>query len=413
MTLPYKDFWQFAYCEDFDLKVQVLQAYKSKGNVSEDVKYYYNDIMGSAVHPSVIKSGLCDDNEWNNAKTLTFNNIKIDSSTVKIVFHVLPRTHIVLLKLTHNMLTVSTFENIINELLTSANNIYAFSFEWNHILLKDNSIPPVQVYLNDNDSINNVLDLHTDSISNDNDDSNSNVNNNNNNTDEHVNDIHELNILHLKAQDVLMKLFEVENKLEAISLRGNYLGNDMVKRILTALKSNTSLKVLNLYNNNITDKILDSFCGMLKLNRQLEEVNLGGNKLTDVFVKKVKDYIGVFEMKKEEVEEYENKVKERDEAIAFNHKNRNNKKVELKEIPFIDEVMHTEDKVFKVQNNVLKKMDLMLNDLTQNSFEDVVDIIDRNDQFIIVLDLLKYNKESVLMFRDPQKKYINQVFLAK
>jgi hypothetical protein len=152
---------------------------------------------------------------------------------------------------------------------------------------------------------------------------------------------------------------------------------------------------------------------MLKLNRQLEEVNLGGNKLTDVFVKKVKDYIGVFEMKKEEVEEYENKVKERDEAIAFNHKNRNNKKVELKEIPFIDEVMHTEDKVFKVQNNVLKKMDLMLNDLTQNSFEDVVDIIDRNDQFIIVLDLLKYNKESVLMFRDPQKKYINQVFLAK
>jgi hypothetical protein len=55
----------------------------------------------------------------------------------------------------------------------------------------------------------------------------------------------------------------------------------------------------------------------------------------------------------------------------------------------------------------------MLNDLTQNSFEDVVDIIDRNDQFIIVLDLMKYNKESVLMFRDPQKKYINQVFLAK
>ena len=81
MTLPYKDFWQFTYCEDFDLKVQVLQAYKSKGNVSEDVKYYYNDIMGSAVHPSVIKSGLCDDNEWNNAKTLTFNNIKIDNRT--------------------------------------------------------------------------------------------------------------------------------------------------------------------------------------------------------------------------------------------------------------------------------------------------------------------------------------------
>ena len=367
--------------------------------------------MGSAIHPSVIKSRLCDENEWMNSKTLTFNNIKIDISTVRIVFYVLPKTHIVLLKLTHNMLTVSTFENIINELLTSANNIYAFYFEWNHILLKDNSVPPVQVYLNDNDNINDVLDLHTESISNDNDESNS--NNNNNNTDEHVNDMNEVNTLHLKAQDMLMKLFEVENKIEAISLRGNYLGNEMVKRILNALKSNTSLKVLNLYNNNITDKVFDSFCGMLKLNRQLEEINLGGNKLTDLFLKKVKDYIGVFEMNKDECEEYESKVKERDEAIAFNHKNRNNKKVELKEIPFIDEVMHVDDKVFRVQNNVLKKMDLMLNELTQNSFEDVVDIVDRNDEFIIVLDLMKYNKESVLLFRDPQKKYINQVFLAK
>ena len=123
--------------------------------------------------------------------------------------------------------------------------------------------------------------------------------------------------------------------------------------------------------------------------------------------------MGEYEMTHEEVEEYENKVKEKEEIIAFNAKNKNNKKVELKEIPFVDEVRKEEDKMIKIRNNTLRKIDFMQNKLSQKSFDDILYILDHNKELIVVLDLMKYNKEGIEKIIDPNGKYLNQIFLAK
>ena len=58
----------------------------------------------------------------------------------------------------------------------------------------------------------------------------------------------------INAQNIIYRLFEPSpnNKLEAISLRGNYLGNKIISHIFDLLKNNTTLRVLNIYKNNFT-----------------------------------------------------------------------------------------------------------------------------------------------------------------
>ena len=55
MNISPKEIWQFNYCNDFDLKQQTLQSFKSKGAINEDIIHFYEEIMQSAVHPSIIK----------------------------------------------------------------------------------------------------------------------------------------------------------------------------------------------------------------------------------------------------------------------------------------------------------------------------------------------------------------------
>ena len=128
--------------------------------------------------------------------------------------------------------------------------------------------------------------------------------------------------------------------------------------------------------NNLTNECSKDFCEMVLLNRHLEEINLGGNNLSDAFITNLKNFIGEYEMTPEEIEEHEIKVKEKEEILLFNQKNKNNKKVELKEIPFVDEVIKQEDKFIKIRNNTLRKIDFMLNNLTQKSFDDISYILE-------------------------------------
>ena len=55
----------------------------------------------------------------------------------------------------------------------------------------------------------------------------------------------------------------------------------------------------------------------------------------------------------------------------------------------------------------------MLNNLTQKSFDDISYILEHNKELIVVLDLMKYNKETIEKIIDPNGPYLNQIFLAK
>ena len=385
MNISPKEIWQFNYCNDFDLKQQTLQSFKSKGAINEDIIHFYEEIMQSAVHPSIIKSGLTSA-EWSNVKNVVFNNIKVDINTIKILNFFLAKLKVVEIKFSNNNLPITTFDLIVNDMFTTSNNLYSFNFEWNNMMLNDKgdkvNIAENVIFKKD-EKRKDIIDEDKQQI--------------------------------INAQNIIYRLFEPSpnNKLEAISLRGNYLGNKIISHIFDLLKNNTTLRVLNIYKNNLTSECANSFCQMVLFNRNLEEINLGGNSITDEFIFKIKDFMGEYEMTHEEVEEYENKVKEKEEIIAFNAKNKNNKKVELKEIPFVDEVRKEEDKMIKIRNNTLRKIDFMQNKLSQKSFDDILYILDHNKELIVVLDLMKYNKEGIEKIIDPNGKYLNQIFLAK
>ena len=385
MNISPKEIWQFNYCNDFDLKQQTLQSFKSKGAINEDIIHFYEEIMQSAVHPSIIKSGLTSA-EWSNVKNVVFNNIKVDINTIKILNFFLAKLKVVEIKFSNNNLPITTFDLIVNDMFTTSNNLYSFNFEWNNMMLNDKgdkvNIAENVIFKKDEKG-KDIIDEDEQQI--------------------------------INAQNIIYRLFEPSpnNKLEAISLRGNYLGNKIISHIFDLLKNNTTLRVLNIYKNNLTSECANSFCQMVLFNRNLEEINLGGNSITDEFIFKIKDFMGEYEMTHEEVEEYENKVKEKEEIIAFNAKNKNNKKVELKEIPFVDEVRKEEDKTIKIRNNTLRKIDFMQNKLSQKSFDDILYILDHNKELIVVLDLMKYNKEGIEKIIDPNGKYLNQIFLAK
>ena len=385
MNISPKEIWQFKYCNEFDLKQQTIQSFKSKGAINEDIIHFYEEIMQSAVHPSIIKSGLTSA-EWSNVKNVVFNNIKVDINTIKILNFFLAKLKVVEIKFSNNNLPITTFDLIVNDMFTTSNNLYSFNFEWNNMMLNDKgdkvNIAENVIFKKDEKG-KDIIDEDKQQI--------------------------------INAQNIIYRLFEPSpnNKLEAISLRGNYLGNKIISHIFDLLKNNTTLRVLNIYKNNLTSECANSFCQMVLFNRNLEEINLGGNSITDEFIFKIKDFMGEYEMTHEEVEEYENKVKEKEEIIAFNAKNKNNKKVELKEIPFVDEVRKEEEKTIKIRNNTLRKIDFMQNKLSQKSFDDILYILDHNKELIVVLDLMKYSKESIEKIIDPNGKYLNQIFLAK
>ena len=268
MNISPKEIWQFNYCNDFDLKQQTLQSFKSKGAINEDIIHFYEEIMQSAVHPSIIKSGLTSA-EWSNVKNVVFNNIKVDINTIKILNFFLAKLKVVEIKFSNNNLPITTFDLIVNDMFTTSNNLYSFNFEWNNMMLNDKgdkvNIAENVIFKKDEKG-KDIIDEDKQQI--------------------------------INAQNIIYRLFEPSpnNKLEAISLRGNYLGNKIISHIFDLLKNNTTLRVLNIYKNNLTSECANSFCQMVLFNRNLEEINLGGNSITDEFIFKIKDFMGEYEM---------------------------------------------------------------------------------------------------------------------
>ena len=412
MSEPFcpSEFWNYNYCNEIEVKEKDLSAIKIKGKLFEELQNLYSTYLKSAVHPSLIKIMKEIDEEENeenknsntlnvnkeeeeedeaekkNIKEIVFNAIRIDQNTIKFLFIILNKAPIVSLKLSNNNLTLNNFNLLIDNLINKPNNIYSFKFEWNDFLINEEN--------NNQKMIFNEMNLSQPIQS-------------------------EINFMkHLK---LLFSPEVKENKLESISFRGCFLGNQLINEILVLMKDNQNLMILNLYKNNLSNDCLNNLANMFLFNRKLKEINLGGNYFDDKTIEFLKNYIGSYELSQEE---YENKIKlieERNAIIENNKKIKNSKnnKVQPKEVPFVDEIKEeviSEDKIkyLLIKNDTIQKIDFMNNPkMTQKSFDDLLYLVEHTTNLILYLDLRKYNKESVLKMIDINGPYIDRIYLYK
>ena len=398
------EFWNYNHCNEIEVDPKALSGIKFKGKLYEELQNLYTTFLNSAVHPCLIKiiqeideeendenknkeEEEEDDNNNKNIKELIFNAIRIDQNTIKFMFMILPKTTIVSLKISNNNLTLNNFNLLIDNLINKPNNIYCFKFEWNDFLINEEN--------NNQKMIFNEMNLSQPISS-------------------------EINFMkHLK---LLFSPEIKENKLECISFRGCFLGNQLMNELLPLLKENQTLLVLNLYKNNLSNEIITNLGDMFLFNRKLKEINLGGNYFDDKTIEYLKNYIGAYELSKEEYEKMLKLIEERDNIIEHNKKiNTKNSKIKekLKEVPFVDEIKEeiiSEDniKYYLIKNDTIQKIDFMNNpNMTQKSFEDLLYMIDHNKNLILYLDLRKYNKESVLKMIDINGPYCDRIYLYK
>ena len=398
------EFWNYNHCNEIEVDPKALSGIKFKGKLYEELQNLYTTFLNSAVHPCLIKiiqeideeendenknkeEEEEDDNNNKNIKELIFNAIRIDQNTIKFMFMILPKTTIVSLKISNNNLTLNNFNLLIDNLINKPNNIYCFKFEWNDFLINEEN--------NNQKMIFNEMNLSQPILS-------------------------EINFMkHLK---LLFSPEIKENKLECISFRGCFLGNQLMNELLPLLKENQTLLVLNLYKNNLSNEIITNLGDMFLFNRKLKEINLGGNYFDDKTIEYLKNYIGAYELSKEEYEKMLKLIEERDNIIEHNKKiNTKNSKIKEKpkEVPFVDEIKEeiiSEDniKYYLIKNDTIQKIDFMNNpNMTQKSFEDLLYMIDHNKNLILYLDLRKYNKESVLKMIDINGPYCDRIYLYK
>jgi hypothetical protein len=290
------------------------------------------------------------------------------------------------LKLSNNNLTLNNFNLLINDLIHTPNNIYSFRFEWNDFLINEEN--------NNQKMIFNEMNLSQPIQS-------------------------EINFMkHLK---LLFSPEIKENKLESISFRGCFLGNQLMNELLPLIKDNQNLLILNLYKNNLSNEILPSLSNMFLFNRKLKEINLGGNFFDDKTITHLKSYIGAYELSQEEYEKILKLIEERNNIIENNKKmNKSTKnKSAPKEVPFVDEIKEeiiSEENVkhYIIKNDTIEKIDFMNNpNMTQKSFNDLLYLIDHTTNLILYLDLRKYDKDSVLKMIDINGPYSNRIYLYK
>ena len=376
--LKSRKFWCYNVCNDFNISEEIFNAYKQKGRFFEDASYFYESLIGTGPHPSLKnKSGVVE------SPILSFNNILVDINTIKIIFYLFPTSKITTLKFCNNNFNIKTLECLINYLLTKPNNIYNFTYEWN-----------------DKISIDGNLFSYKDLLTNE--------------FDKKENEKEYLILK--KSQEILTNLItKVPNRLEALCLRGDLLGDETAIKIFNGLKNELNyLRILNLFKNELTDNCIKVLGETMLVNRRLEEINLGNNHLTDVSMNIIKSNYGKFEMSETDLEEYKKLEKERQDIIKQNTKLKSSKKQEL-EVPFIDEMRNINGVNYRIKNDVLKLFSLSQNNFTEKSFDDLIGILDGLSDVMITVDNKTYNQEQKNILNDVNnpKNYANRIYLLK
>ena len=379
--LKSRKFWCYDVCNEYNLSEEIFAAYKQKGKFYEDANYFYESLIGTGPHPSIKnKPGIEE------PTILTFNNVLVDLNTLKIIFYLFPSSKVTTLKFSNNNFTIKSLDYLINSLLTKQNGIYNFTYEWNDKIVINGQKYSYKDLLNKDEE------------------------NNTNILDEKI--YQEMK----KSQEILTNLItKVPNRLEALCLRGNLLGDETAINIFNGLKNELNyLYILNLYKNELTDKCMTAFGEMMLVNRRLEEINFGNNHLTDISLNIIKSNYGKFEMNETDLEEYKKFEKERQDIIRQNTKLKASKKPEL-EVPHIDELKEDNGVYYRVKNDVLKLFNLTQNNFTESSFDDLIGILDGLPEAKVTVDSKSYNQEQKDILNDSNnpKNYYNRIYLLK
>ena len=376
--LKSRRFWCYDVCNEYNISEEIFNTYKQKGRFFEDAAYFYESLIGTGPHPS-----LKNKQNFPESPILSFNNILVDINTIKIIFFLFPSSKITTLKFCNNNFNVKTLECLINYLLTKPNNIYNFTYEWN-----------------DKISIEGKLYSYKDILTGE-------LNDKNN----------EKEFLILKkSQEILTNLItKVPNRLEALCLRGDLIGDETAIKIFNGLKDELNyLRILNLFKNELTDNCIKILGETMLVNRRLEEINLGHNHLTDESITIIKTNYGKFEMSETDLEEYKKQEKERQDIIKQNNKLKAGKKPEL-EVPHLDEMKTIDGVNYRIRNDVIKLFNLSQNNFTEKSFEDLTGILDGLNDVMVTVDFKTYNEKQrdILNDRNNPKNYFNRIYLLK
>jgi len=367
--LKSKKFWCYEICENFDLTEEIFKNYKKKGKFYEDGLYFYEHI-GIGAHPAIkATQGI-------QPSVISFQNVLVDINTIKILFFLLPSSKVISLRFSSNKFNLQNLEFLIDNFFSQENSINTIIYEWND-----------KIIINNNEYL--IGDL------------------------KNIEDENLLNDLKKTQNLILSFINKVPNKLIALCLRGDLIGNEMAIQIFEELKNKeNTIKTLNLFKNNLTNECIEKFCEMIIENNILEDINLGKNYFTNECLDLIKNNYGIFPMTQEEVDEYAKLAKERQDIINKNVKLKASKKPEL-EVPHLDEMKEIDGKHFRIKNNTLKKINFIQNNFTEKSFDNFKCLLDYNPELNLAIDYKIFYESQINIFTDLNLNYNSRVYLSK
>lgn len=380
-----KKFWAYEFSQQVEIKNEFLENFKLKGRFYDDISSLYYEFLGSPPHPS-LKQPI--GKEYTEPTIISFINVLVDINTLKLLFNVIPTSKIITLKFCSNLFDFNNFEFMIFSLINKQNNIFNFIFEWNSEFKFEG-----KVY-----SINrkNPNSLESMGIT---------------KSPKGRNIGSDLKEIVAKYEENIIKLSATQ-RIEALCLRGNFLGDNNIKAIFENLKTNQTLKILNLYKNDLTSDCIPLFCELLEVNKKLEEINLGGNFFKNEDLSMIKNSIGKVLLTGDELEEYQKKAKERDAIVERNKKAKLAKKQE-ENVPYLEEVTMIDDKVYIIKNIKVRTLNLMQNNFTEEVYETVINMLDLNPDLLLTIDNKIFPKLIREKLNHPHSKYANRIYLAK
>ncbi len=387
-----KKFWAYDFSQQQDIKQEYIESTKLKGRFYDDLSSLYYEFLGSPPHPALKQPY---GKEHTEPTYISFLNILVDINSLRMLFHVLPNSKIISLKFSSNLLEFANFEFLINSVNNKPNNIFNFIYEWNSEFKYEGKI-----YTINKNHPNYIKPITVESVS-----SPKNIVNSN------MNSISEIREVISKYEEYIIKL-SLNPKIEALCLRGNYLGDEHSKLIFENLKANTTLRVLNLYKNNLTSDCINLFCEMLEINKKIEEINIGGNSFTDEDLIQIKNCLGKLKLTPNYMEDYSRRTREREAAIERNKRNKAAKKPE-EPIPNIEDIVQEGDNFFIIKNTKLRTINLMQNNFTEECFETIINMLDLSQDLLITIDNKIFPKNLRDKLNHPHSKYANRIYLAK
>lgn len=168
------------------------------------------------------------------------------------------------------------------------------------------------------------------------------------------------------------KLIESNRKLQVLFMRSSGLKDADVAHIVTALKSNQSIKVLDISSNSgLSGSVVEGFAEVMASNRTIEYLGLSKLGLSNEQILPILESVGKFPFPEDQVENQLAEIKKRDAIIEKNKKLKASKKPE-EPVPQVDNIEQVAKKNengedvqewVTIKNPQLKHLNVCMNEL--------------------------------------------------